>query len=208
MSAAEATAAEATDVPRARDARHRAAFVEMLISSLLSLTASLVLSIDAIRLAENPHASLSCDFSAKVSCSTVGLSWQASLLGFPNAFLGLIAEPVVITLAVAALGGTRFPRWFLITAQAIYTIGLGFAFWLFYEAYYNIGALCPWCLLVTATTTLVFFSMTRVNLKENVFGFGEAAQTRIERWLTWGVDVWVSVLILAVLAYMVVSRYL
>jgi hypothetical protein len=39
----------------------------------------------------------------------VAQAWQVSVLGFPNAFLGLIAEPVVVTLAVAALGGVRFP---------------------------------------------------------------------------------------------------
>lgn len=141
----------------------------MLISSLLGLVASLVLSVEAIALAEDPTGSLSCDLSSKISCSIVGLSWQANLLGFPNAFLGLISEPVVITLAVAALGGVRFPRWFMLTAQAVYLIGFGFALWLFYEAYFQIGALCPWCLLITATTTLVFMSMTRINILDNNF---------------------------------------
>ena len=33
-----------------------------------------------------------------------------------------------------------------------------------------IGALCPWCLLVTLSTTLVFTSLTHVNIRDgNLF---------------------------------------
>jgi uncharacterized membrane protein len=123
--------------------RHAWAYAEMLVGSVLGLVASFVLSVDAIELARNPAASFSCDISAKVSCSTVGLSWQASVFGFPNAFLGLITEPVVITLAVAALAGVRFPRWFMLAAQSVYLIGFVFAYWLFYQAYFDIGRCVP-----------------------------------------------------------------
>lgn len=141
-------------------------WVTMLVASLASLYASFVLSIDAIRLAEDPNADLGCNINAVISCGTVGASWQSSLLGFPNAFLGLVAEPVVITIAVASLGGVKFPRWFMIAAQAVYTIGVLFAYWLFQQAMFEIGALCPWCLLVTVATTLVFFEMSHVNIRD------------------------------------------
>jgi len=180
----------------------------MLAGSILGLIASFVLSVDAIELARNPAATFSCDISAKVSCSTVGLSWQASLLGFPNAFLGLMTEPVVITLAVAALAGVRFPRWFMLAAQAVYAVGFVFAYWLFYQAYFDIGALCPWCLLVTATTTLVFVSMTRVNLLDNNFRLPPAVHDRVSGWLRMGADIGFTVILLAIIAGMVIYRYL
>lgn len=186
--------------------RYRGAFLEMLLSSLLGLVASLVLSIDAVALAANPDVDLSCNINAKISCGTVGLAWQSHLLGFPNAFLGLIAEPVVITVAVAALGGVRFPRWFLLGAQAVYTIGVLFAYWLFTQAHFVIGALCPWCLLITVTTTLVFFSMTRVNILQGNFG------RRIHTWLSpalrVGADTAVAVILLALLGAAVAVNYL
>lgn len=178
----------------------------MLISSGLGLWASFVLSTEAIALAADPNASFSCDVSAKISCTTVGLSWQAHLLGFPNAFLGLIAEPIVITVALAALGGVRFPRWFMLAAQAFYAIGFVFAYWLFFEAYFVIGALCPWCLLITVTTTLVFFSMTRVNIMEgNLGGF---LQRRLAYPMRLGADVGLSIVLIALLAGAVIARYL
>ena len=194
--------------PRARDTRHRGAYIEMLVSSALGLVAALVLSVDAIVLAADPNAALSCNISSTISCAKVGITWQANLLGFPNAFLGLIAEPVVITVAIAALGGVRFPRWFMNTAMAFYSIGLIFAYWLFYEAYFVIGALCPWCLLVTVTTTTVFMSLLRVNLAENTFRFSERAYERVQFLLRIGADIWLTVLLIAVMAAMVIFRYL
>ncbi|MDH3958653.1 MAG: vitamin K epoxide reductase family protein [Actinomycetota bacterium] len=192
-------------VPTAANRYHPGAFIEMLVSSIIGLVASLVLSIDAIALAEDPLADLSCNISSTISCATVGLTWQANLLGFPNAFLGLIAEPVVITIAVAALGGVRFPRWFMLSAQVVYSIGLAFAYWLFYQAYFVIGAMCPWCMLITITTTLVFASMTRVNILEG--HFGARAKQRLERPLRLGLDAAGVVIVLAILAAMVIYKY-
>lgn len=197
--------APADEVAPATGRYHVAAFVEMLISSALGLVASLVLSIEAITLAKDPLADLSCNISQKISCAKVGLSDQANLLGFPNAFLGLMTEPVVITIAIAALGGVRFPRWFMLGAQVGYSIGLAFAYWLFYEAYFTIGALCPWCLLITVTTTLVFASLTRVNILEG--HLGEGIRRRLERPLRLGADVAGVVLLLAIMAAMVVYKY-
>jgi uncharacterized membrane protein len=187
--------------------RHTGAFTEMLISSIISLVASLVLSVEAVLLAADPDAIFSCDVNSKISCGVVAQSWQAQLLGFPNAFLGLIAEPVVITIAVASLLGVVFPRRMMLVAQAIYTIGLAFAYWLFYEAYFVIGALCPWCLTVTATTTLVFFSMTRVNILDGNIRLGRYHET-VCRWLRLGADTAIAVLWIGVIVAMIVYRYL
>ena len=111
---------------RLRELRHADSWIfgTMLFSACLSLTASFVLSVDAVRLAANPDTSLSCNINAVISCGTVASSWQAHLFGFPNAFLGLVAEPVVIIIAVASLGGMRFPRWFMFSAQVVYTLGV------------------------------------------------------------------------------------
>ena len=177
----------------------------MLVSSALGLVAALVLSIDAIALAADPAADLSCNVSATISCGTVGTSWQASLLGFPNAFLGLIFEPIVITFAVAGLAGVRFPRWYMLGIQALYTIAIGFAYWLFLQAYFVIGAMCPWCLLVTITTLLVFTSMTRINILEGHFGPG--VRRALEPALRYYADVYSCVVITAVILAMVIVRY-
>jgi uncharacterized membrane protein len=194
----------ALEEPTRTERRHTAVWVVMLLSSLASLIASFVLAVEAITLAEDPTASFGCDINAVLSCGTVASSWQASVFGFPNAYLGLIAEPVVITIAVASLAGVRFPRWFMLAAQVGYTFGLALAYWLFYQAMFDIGALCPWCLTITVATTLVFFEMTHVNILENNFYLPE----RVRRWLSGAVQAnldlmlliaWLLVLVLLVL---------
>lgn len=191
-------------VARAFRIRHdnRFIFTTMLVSACISLLASFVLSVDALRIAENPDVALSCDISASLSCGAVARAWQAQLFGFPNAFLGLVAEPVVITIAVASLGGVRFPRWFMASAQTVYTLGLIFAYWLFYQSMFVIGSLCPWCLLVTVSTTLVFTTLTHVNIRDgNLF-----LPPRLEERARWAIAhevdvvvVWTWLLLLGVL---------
>jgi uncharacterized membrane protein len=182
-------------------------FSTMLFSAGLSLTASLVLSIDAVRLAADPSVSLSCNLNSVISCGTVATSWQAQLLGFPNAFLGLIAEPVVITIAVASLGGVRFPRWFMLSAQIVYSIGFIFAYWLFYQSMFNIGALCPWCLLITASTTLVFSTLTHVNIRDGNLLLPPRAQAVLKNAVEAGLDAIVVTIWLLILALLIVLRY-
>lgn len=142
-------------------------FGSMLVGSIASLIASFVLSVEAVELARNPDAVLACSVNIVLNCATVGLHESAYLFGFPNSFLGMVAEPIVITVAVAGLAGIVFPKWFMATAQVFYTLGFIFALYLLSVSYFVIGALCPWCLLVTLTTTLVWFAITRYNIREN-----------------------------------------
>jgi len=193
------------DSPRLHRLRHHnvTVWVTMLLASIASLVASFVLAIDALALAKDPNADLGCNINAVISCGTVGTSWQASLLGFPNAFLGLVFEPAVITLAVASLGGVRFPRWFMFSAQVIYTIALLFAYWLFEQAMFEIGALCPWCLLVTLATTLVFFELAYVNIRDDNLYLPRRVQAALTGLIRSNLDfilviAWLLILVLAV----------
>ena len=153
------------DDKRIRD--NRWIFASMLVGALLSLLAAFVLSVEAIQLAKNPNAEPSCSVNVVLNCATVAKHPSAELLGFPNSFFGLMAEPVVITVAIAGLAGIAFPRRFMFWAQIGYTLGFAFALFLFFTSYFVIGALCPWCLLVTITTAFVWFSITRYNIREN-----------------------------------------
>lgn len=182
-------------------------FGTMLLSALLSLTASFVLSYDAIVLAGNPDATFGCDINSVLSCSSVGLSWQASVFGFPNAFLGMISEPVVITIAVASLGGVRFPRWFMFSAQVVYLFGLAFAFWLFSQSMWVIGALCPWCLVITVGTTLVFMTLLHHNILEDNLYLPPAAQQRALTFVRSGADAYLAAGIVVVITTLIVAKY-
>ena len=179
----------------------------MLVSSLISLIASLVLSIDAWVLAGDSNADLSCNISTTISCGKVAQSWQSILLGFPNAFIGLIAEPVVITLAIASLAGVVFPRRFLVIANTVYGIGFVFAYWLFYQSYFVIGALCPWCLAVTVTTTLVFLTGLRVNILERNFRWPAKVQEKAEFLMRINAESWLAAILISMIALAIITKY-
>lgn len=187
--------------------RHRGTWLAMLLWSVSSLVASFVLALEAVALAADPGAGFSCDINSVVSCGTVGGSWQASAFGFPNAFLGLVSEPVVITLAVAGLSGIRFPRWFMLVAQLCYAVGLGLAYWLLYQAVYDIGAVCPWCLVVTVATTFVFFEMTRINVLEGHLPLPAAVRRAWTEVIRSHLDLLAVLAWLLAIALLLVSRY-
>lgn len=197
-----APARPATDPPT-----RRGTWLAMMLWSAASLVASFVLATEAVTLAGEPDAVFSCDINTIVSCGTVGSSWQASVFGFPNAFLGLLTEPVVLTLAVAGASGVRFPRWFMTSAQLGYTVGLGLAYWLLYQAIFDIGAVCPWCLLVTVATTLVFVEMTRINVLEGNLPLPQTARQLLEDVIRHKLDLVAVTVWLLGIALLLVIRY-
>lgn len=187
----------------ARRAWRRRTSLEMIISGSIGLFTSFVLSIEAWQLAADSSARFGCDISSVLSCSTVAQTWQARILGFPNAFLGIFFEAVVLAISVGILAGVKFPRWYMLGTNLLYTIALFFAFWLFGQSYFIIQVLCPWCLLITLTTTLVFGGITRINVRDGVIPAPEGLRRIVAQGLDWAL--W-GLIVFGVLA-MVVAKY-
>ena len=187
----------------ARRAWRRRTSLEMIISGSIGLVTSFVLSIEAWQLAADSSARFGCDISSVLSCSAVAQTWQARILGFPNAFLGIFFEAVVLAISVAIFAGVKFPRWYMLGTNLLYTIALFFAFWLFGQSYFIIQVLCPWCLLITLTTTLVFGGITRINVRDGVIPVPEGLRRLVAQGLDWAL--W-GLIVFGVLA-MVVAKY-
>ena len=152
-----------------QDKRQKIAEISLLTGAGVGLLASFILSIETLVLAKTPNTVLGCDLNAVISCSSVAQHWSASLLGFPNAFIGLMALPVMVTIAVALLAGAKFPKWFMQAAQVGAIIGMIFAIWMFYMSYVEIGVLCPWCLTLDFGMLMIMFGLTRYNvLQKNI----------------------------------------
>ncbi|MBC7942973.1 vitamin K epoxide reductase family protein [Candidatus Saccharibacteria bacterium] len=182
-------------------------FTSMLVGAILSLIASFVLSVEAIELARNPNAVLTCSVNAIINCATVASHPSATLFGFPNSFLGLLAEPVVITVAIAGLAGVKFPRKFMFAAQICYALGFVFAYYLLYMSMFVIQALCPWCLLVTLSTTFVFFSMTRYNIREDNLYLSARTAKRAKEFIKKDYDKFCLAVLLVVVVAGIIIKY-
>ena len=187
--------------------RVRNAYWTMLISASLSLFAAMILSIDAFKLAKDENVDLSCSINAVVSCGKVALSWQSTVFGFPNSFIGLMFESAVITIAIAGLMQVRFPNSLMRIAFFIYSAALFFALWLFSQSFFVIKAFCPWCMLVTVSTISVFMSMLRINIYQNSFNWSEVNHQRVLRFILQGRDYAAMYIIYAVIAAGIIWKY-
>ena len=182
--------------------RQQFAALALLLGSGLGLLASFVLSIEALTLAKNSHAVLNCDLNAAISCSAVANHWSATLLGFPNSFIGMMTLPVMVTIAVALLAGTKLPKWFMWGAQLGAVAGLLFAGWMFYMSYVEIGALCPWCLTLDAGMLLVCYGLTRYNVVTRMVG-----GRRMRKFVDRGFDTFLLALVTVVIVVVILATF-
>lgn len=160
----------------------------LLAGAVMALIAASVLSVEKIHLLNDPDAVLSCTFNVVLNCSTVMETWQASVFfGIPNMYIGMIAFPVIVAVAVAALwGGAKFNRGFLLAMNGGILLGTIFAYWLFFNSVYIIQVLCPWCLVVTFSCTLMLAASTHITLRQNLLRLKGAGEKRIVTFLSKG----------------------
>ena len=190
-----------------RERSNRWIFGTMLVFGIVGLLVSFILSVDEIELIKHPDAILSCSLNVVLNCSTVMKTWQASVFGFPNMLIGLMSFPVVISVAVVALNGAKLPRWFWIAANSCYGLGALFAYWLFFQSIYSIQVLCPWCLVITLSTTILLATITHYNLRENTFGFSKKANQKVQALLHRDVGKLVTATWIVLLMALVVVKF-
>ncbi|MER6073195.1 vitamin K epoxide reductase family protein [Streptomyces sp. NPDC001817] len=132
----------------------------LVLAGAAGLLASWVITLDEFKLLKNPNFTPGCSLNPVVSCGSVMKSAQASVFGFPNPMLGLVAYGVVICVGMSLLAGAAFPRWYWLTFDAGCLFGIGFVSWLQFESLYRINALCLWCCLAWVATILMFWYVT------------------------------------------------
>jgi uncharacterized membrane protein len=132
----------------------------VLIAGLIGLAASVTLTVEKIRLLTDSAYVPSCNLNPVLSCGPVMATPQASVLGFPNPLMGIVAFTVVVVTGVLAVTKTPLPRWYWIGLTLGTLVGAGFVHWLIFQSLYRIGALCPYCMVVWAVTValLVVFA--------------------------------------------------
>ncbi|WP_018142722.1 vitamin K epoxide reductase family protein [Alloscardovia criceti] len=184
-------------------------YLVMLLASATALLVSFVLSAETLQLARNPQASLGCDVNAVISCSDVANSWQSEFirfgsLSFPNAFFGIAAESVFVTVAVIGLARITMPRWFALAAWVGNLLALAYALWLFSQSVFVIQALCPWCMLLLVSTMLQFMAMSHATFAMQ--GIGGKSQA-LYYYYHLNIDLLVDLLLYAAVAAIILLKY-
>jgi len=173
--------------------------IVLIVTGAIGWYAAFSLTLDKLAVLANPQADLDCNFSILVQCGVNLGSWQGSLLGFPNPILGLGGFVAPIAVGVALLAGATFARWFWIAFNVGVFGAFAFCLWLAYQSIFNLGTLCPWCMLVWSMTIPMFWTLTLANARAGRFGARfEAIGARAYTWVP--AIVVVGYLIIAIVA--------
>jgi vitamin-K-epoxide reductase (warfarin-sensitive) len=90
-----------------------------------------------------------CDFGENFNCDIVNRSTYSTVLGIPDAFIGILGYAALFSLATIYRTKSETPLILLIAS----VVGLGFALYLTYiEAF----VLATWCILCLSSLTLIF----------------------------------------------------
>jgi uncharacterized membrane protein len=137
----------------------------VLIAGVIGFVSSMTLTVEKIDLLANPSYVPSCNINPILSCGSVMVTPQASLLGFPNPLLGIMAFTVVVVAGVLAVAKVPLPQWFWIGSTVGLVVGAVFVHWLIFQSLYRIGALCPYCMVVWVVTITLLVVVSSIVLR-------------------------------------------
>lgn len=137
----------------------------ILIAGVVGLLAASDLLVEKIEMLKNPTYVPSCSINPVLACGSVINTPQASVFGPPNPLFGVVGFTVVIVTGVLAVTRVRLPRWYWVGLLAGTALAVGFVHWLVHATLYEIGALCPYCMVVWAVTIPLFVVVSSIALR-------------------------------------------
>lgn len=146
-------------------AQRRFTALFMLVGAVSGFIASFLLTIDKLKLLKDANFVPSCNISETLNCKSVMLSKQAEVFGFPNSLIGIGAFAIFIAVAVALFAEVQFPGWFWKTALVGVVLAVIFSHWLAFQTTFEIGALCPYCMVAWFGTFLILSSVIQELLR-------------------------------------------
>jgi uncharacterized membrane protein len=174
----------------------RPSAVWILIAGVLGLAAAIALTIEKVELLIDPEYTPTCSFNPVLSCGSVMVTQQASVLGFPNALIGIVSFTVVVVTGVLALARVELPRWYWAGLTVGALLGAAFVHWLIFQSLYRIGALCPYCMVVWAVTIPLLVVVAAIALQPQR---GNAVARVLHTWRWSLVALWFTGLVLLIL---------
>ncbi len=142
--------------------------IVLIVTGAVGWYGAMSLITERVRSLIDPEYVLNCDVNPLVSCGDLMTTWQASLLGFPNPLLGVAGFVAPIAVGVALLAGARLARWFWWSFLVGVTGAFVFVLWLVDQAVFQIGVLCPWCMLVWVMVIPMFWVLLTWSLAAGV----------------------------------------
>ena len=174
----------------------RSSAIGVLIAGVAGLVAAATLTVEKIEILIDPSYIPSCSLNPVLSCGSVMTTPQASVFGFPNSLIGIVAFTVVLVTGVLAVARITLPRWYWGGLAIGTALGVVFIHWLIFQSLYRIGALCPYCMVVWAVTIPLLAIVTSIALRADT---GTGVVGAIYQWRWSLVTLWFTAVLLMIL---------
>ncbi|MCU0301900.1 MAG: hypothetical protein MUF35_09910 [Candidatus Nanopelagicales bacterium] len=144
----------------------------MLLASVLGIGSGMITIVEKIGLLADPGSSAFCDINSAIGCSPVLLAAQSSVLGPPNAAIGIVMFGMLAAAGLAGVMGTAFPRsyrWFLLGLSVFFGL---FLTWYMWQVGFSIGSLCPFCVVCAGAVMAITLAAWRLATDDVAPGAG------------------------------------
>lgn len=154
----------------------------MLISSLLGIASAMTTVVEKIALLKDPGQAAFCDINGQIGCTPVLLAPQSSVLGPPNAAIGMVMFAMFSAAALAGVMGTWFPRSYRNVLLGLSVFFGLFLTWYMQQVAFAIGSLCPFCAVCAGCVMVAVLAAARlcaVDMHPGDRGFAGALGTMV-----------------------------
>ena len=171
----------------------------------IGLVAAFIQILEKLQLLKHVGDPLTCDLNSVFSCSNVLNAWQSSVFGFPNSLMCMVFFTTFLVFGLTGLSGATLPRRLRLAVQGLALFVLAFAIWFLTQSIYVIGSLCVLCIFCFGGLLLVNGTFVRINA--NDLPIGARGRAVLARMIQSGSDIFIWVLIAALLAFAMLLRF-
>lgn len=130
----------------------------LLLSGVIGLVASFILTLDKIKLLENPQFAPACSLNPIITCSAAMSSAQATTLGIPNSMMGIVIYTVLIVISGSIIIGVYYSRRIMGIMTYIAIAGFVFTNYLILQSVLVLHVICPWCFTIWISVPIILLS--------------------------------------------------
>ncbi len=134
----------------------------MLVTALLGIASGMTTVVEKIALLKDPGSAALCDVNAQIGCTPVLLAPQSSVLGPPNAAIGIVLFAMFASAGLAGVMGSWFPRPFRFVLVGLALFFAAFLTWYMQQVAFAIGSLCPFCAICAACVLAIVLASVRM----------------------------------------------
>jgi uncharacterized membrane protein len=127
----------------------------LLLGGIIGLLASFILTLDKIKLLENPRFTPACSLNPIITCTAAMSSAQATTFGIPNSMGGIVLFTALIIVGGSIAIGVQYSK--RVLGLVAYAAAAGFLFtnYLILQSVLVLHVVCPWCFTIWLSAPMI-----------------------------------------------------